>query len=232
MTKYDALDARTELEQTIAEDLRQALEKRSCTITHHGSSSGHAPGNIPDITISNRHVVITFEVTKSRGASQDREINSIRDHLYNIKKKSGNKKCYCVYVAPETTQRMLDAIYDFNQQRASDKSDLRILPLCFETLELWTAKLRDNVKDLYPLSDFLKLFQNHTEFIDDLRILKLLLQNVFPTDEELAERIEREETERDLRTYETLIKDLSRMEDYMRENGVATGSTAIDTLIY
>lgn len=82
------------------------------------------------------------------------------------------------------------------------------------------------------MSAFTRLFERHTEFIDDLRVRKLLLQNVFPADAELFEVVEREEIERDRRTLETLIKDLARMENHMRENGIAVAHAAIDTLIY
>ena len=128
---------------------------------------------------------------------------------------------------------MLDGIRDHNHQRASEGvADLKILPLNFDSLELWTTRLRESEADLYPVNSFLRLFDHHTEFIDDLRIRKLLYQNVFPNDLALADAIEREETERDQRTLEALIKDLARMENYMRENGIAVGHAAIDTLIY
>lgn len=233
MSKYDALDARTQLEQTITADLKLALEKRRVMVVHNGTPESHAPPGLPDIEASNQQAVLTFEVTKSKGAAQDRELNSIRDHLNQIKSDNPSKHCHCVFVSPETSSRMLDGIRDHNQQRASEgRPDLRILPLCFDTLELWVMRLRESEADLYPLADFLNLFQYHTEFIDDLRIHKLLAQSVFPADTELAEVIEREETERDQHTLGRLIKDLARMEDYMRESGIAVGHAAIDTLIY
>lgn len=232
MSKYDLLDPRTELEQTIARDLKSALEKRGLTVIHN-ADEGHAPAGLADIVVSSRTTVITFEVTKSRGASQDRELNSIRDHLNQIKAQSGKKKCYCTFVSLETSSRMLDGIRDHNYQRASEGIvDLRILPLCFDTLELWVSRLRESEADLYPVNDFIKLFGRQTEFVDDLRIRKLLYQYVFPLDAELGKAIEQEEEERDQRTLETLIKDLARMEDYMRQNGIAVGHAAIDTLIY
>jgi type I restriction-modification system DNA methylase subunit len=233
MSKYDALDARTELEQVIFDDLRLALEKRGWKVVHNGTKGGHAPANVPDIVASNKNAVITFEATKSKGAAQDRELLSISHHLKLLKEKSGSKKCYCVFISPETGPRMLNGIHDHNHQRVSDGvADLKIVPLSFDNFELWVTRLRDSEKDLYPVNDFLKIFQHHTEFIDDLRILKLLHQYVFPEDSALGEQIEREETERDQKAYESFLRDLTRMENFMRENGVATGSTAIDNLIY
>jgi len=233
MSRYDDLDARTGLEQTVARDLRSALAKRGFEVVHKGHTGSHAPAGLPDIEASDPNAVFTFETTKSKGAQQDRELNSIRDHLNGVKANNPHKRCYCVFVSPLTSPRMLDAIRDHNRQRANEgKTDTKILPLCFDTLELWIRRLRDSEADLYPVSGFLTLFDYYTEFIDDLRVRKLLVQNVFPADAGLAEDVDREETERDQRTLERLIKDLARMEDYMRQNGIAVGHAAIDTLIY
>jgi hypothetical protein len=84
MSKYDDLDAYTQLEPTIAADLRAALEKRGMRVAHNGGPGGYAPAGEPDIVVSNR-IIITVEATKSRGAAQDRELNSVRDHLHQIK---------------------------------------------------------------------------------------------------------------------------------------------------
>ena len=40
-----------------------------------------------------------------------------------MKSANKGKKCYCVFVSPETSQRMIDGIRDHNQQRASEKKD-------------------------------------------------------------------------------------------------------------
>ncbi|MBV9467862.1 MAG: AlwI family type II restriction endonuclease, partial [Abitibacteriaceae bacterium] len=73
MSKYDLLNASTELEQAITADLKAALEKRGCTVRHNGSATGHAAAGLPDIVVTHRNFVLTVEVTKSRGAQQDRE---------------------------------------------------------------------------------------------------------------------------------------------------------------
>jgi len=233
MSTYYHLDARTQLEQVITQDLRSALEKRGFTVVHNGREGSHAPAGMPDIVVSNDQLALTVEATKSKGAQQDRELNSIRDHLNQIKESNPAKRCYCVFTSPETSMRMLDGIRDHNQQRASEgKPDLRILPLNFGTLELWITKLRESEAEVYPANDFLGLINRQTEFIDDLRIRKLLLQCAFPNDAALMEAVILEETERDQFTLEKLIVDLARMENYMRENGIAVGRAAIDTLIY
>lgn len=233
MSKYDSLDARTELEQIITADLRDALEKRGFTVVHNGTKDSHAPGGKPDIIVSNRKYTITFEPTKSKGSSQDREFQPIRDHLNDVKAQNQNKKCFCVFASPTTSARTLDSIRDHNQQRANEgKADMRIMPLAYDTLELWVTRLKESEADLYPLKDFLRVFEQHTEFIDDLRIRKLLAQIVFPNDTDLAESVKRREIEQDEKTLETLIKDLDKIENYMRQNGIATSQNAIDNLIY
>jgi type I restriction-modification system DNA methylase subunit len=234
MSKYDSLDARTELEQAVASDLRSALEKRGYTVRHNGTATSHAPGGMPDIVVEGARVILTIETTKSKGAQQDRELNAIRDHLNATKRSAGSKKCYCLYVAPDTTARMLDGIRDHNQQRQAErKTDLRILPLAAETLELWLTRLADAEASLYPVDDFLRLFeQKPAVYVDDLRIRKLLVGAVFPHDLALAGAMAREEIERDQRTLEQLIVDLARLEDLMRQGAVAVGQAAIDNLIY
>jgi type I restriction-modification system DNA methylase subunit len=233
MSKYDTLDARTQLEHGIYEDLVGGLEKRGYTVIHNGSNEGFTPPGLPDIVAYNDQIVLTFEVTKSKGAAQDRESNSIKAHLNKIKEYNGHKQCFCVYSAISTPKRIIDATRDNNMQRTSEgKTDLKILPLCFETLELWITRLKESESDLYPINNFIDIFNHHNEFVDDLRIRKLLLQSIFPNDEGLAIAIECEETERDQQTLEKLIRDLSLIENYMHQGGIATTQDAINTLIY
>ncbi len=231
MSKYDSLDARIELEQTIAQGLNNAFQKRGLNAEHQSGTNSNAPGNTPDIIVSNSNLKITVECTKSKGASQDREFNSIRDHLKQLKDNNLSKNCFCIFTSPETSRRMLDSIKEHNYMR-KDKPDLKILPLCFDTLELFLQKLSDSVPDQYPIAQFIEIFNKHTEFIDDLRIRKLLYQQLFQTDVQLSDNIEKEEIERDQRLLESLVKDLDKLENYLRENGIATGDKAIDTLIY
>jgi len=231
MSKYDSLDARTEIEQTITSDLNNAFQKRGLTTGHQSETEGHAPANKPDIIISNRDLRITVECTKSKGASQDREFNSIRAHLQQLKDEDPSKNCFCIFTSVETSRRMLDSIREHNFMR-KDAPDLKILPLCFDTLELFLKKLSEAVPDLYPSTEFIRIFDKHTEFIDDQRIKKLLYKEFFSIDTQLGAEIEKEEIERDQRMLESLITDLYKLENYLREQGIATGEKAIDTLIY
>jgi len=231
MSKYDGLDPRTELEQVITDDLNSAFQKRGLIAGHRGDVGIHAPANTPDIILSNELLRITVECTKSKGAGQDREFNSIRDHLQQLKNEDPSKACFCIFTSYETSQRMLDSIKEHNFVR-KEESDLKIIPLCFDTLELIIKKLSEAVPDLYPIGEFIGIFNKHTEFVDDQRIKKLFYSELFPTDTRLGEEIEKEEIERDQKMFESLVKDLDKLENYLREQGIATGERAIDTLIY
>lgn len=231
MSKYDDLDPTEELEQEIASDLESAFNKRGLTVDHLGDESQHAPAGKPDIRMENDSVLFIIEVTSSTGAAQDREFNSIRDHLKEEKQDNSNKDCFCIFVSPETGRRMLSSIQEHNYHR-KNKDDLKILPLSFDSFELIIKKLSGSVADLYSIDQFTNIFTNHEKFIDDQRTKKELVENIFYDDEELREEIEQEETERDQKLLEDLIDDLEKLENYLREQGIATGERAIDTLIY
>lgn len=233
LSKYDDLDARAELEQAIARDLNAALQKRGFSITHNGSDVGHAPAGQPDIVVHGRdEVAILFEATKSRGAAQDRELNAVRAHLEDYKRDHPTQRCFAVFTSPATGRRMIDGIGDHNRQRAAEgKPDLRIMPMSFDVLELWAAELSGSPADFYPMSALVALMQRHEQFLDDLRVRKLVVETLFPQEDALREEVRRLEVERDQETLESLVKDLARLESHMRESGVATGPAAIDVLI-
>ncbi|MGG2059668.1 N-6 DNA methylase [Priestia megaterium] len=232
MSKYVVLDARLELEQEISLDLKSAFEKRGYEVKHNGDVS-HAPPGYSDIELFNSSLHINVEVAKRYGAQQDGEYNSIKEHLQKVKEANSHKNCFCIFVTPETSKRMIDSIRDFNRQRTQEgKFDMKILPINFETLELYLQRLSESDSTLYPLEDLIKIFAFHNEFVDDLRVRKLIQQHIFPLDNELLHDIESREIERDMKTLEELIKDLGKLENYMRESGIATGVSAINTLIY
>lgn len=233
MTKYDNLDARTELEQRITEDFDKSFAKRGFEVKHLGKPKSSASGGRPDIIAKSDKIIITIEPTKTKKSNQDREFQAIRDHLSLIKESNPKHKCYCLFISPETSQRTIDSIKDHNKQRDNEgKPDLRILPIDFLTCEILTKKLIESEASLYPIDDLLSCFEKHNSFIDDLRIRKLIIHEVFPDDDELENDIHKQETEHDEKTLEELIKDLTKIENYMRENGIATGADAIGNLIF
>ena len=94
MTKYDGLNAYTELEQAVAQDLSVAFSKRGFTIKHNGTTDKPAKARIPDIEMWNTNLHINVEVTKTTRSSADREMLAIADHLVTSKKKYPSKKCF------------------------------------------------------------------------------------------------------------------------------------------
>ncbi len=109
---------------------------------------------------------------------------------------------------------------------------LVILPLNFENLELLLIRWDESDAALYSFVTFLTIFDHYAEFVDDLRVLKLLVRLLFPQDAGLLNQIEGQEREADTKTLELLIKDLTNLENTMRQNGIATAGNAIQNLIF
>ena len=112
MRDYCVLDPRTELEQYLTEDLKLAFEKIGFQVNHNGGVS-HSPGGVPDIEMFDDEFHFNIEATQLTGTNADREYPSITDHLTKTSENS-EKKCFCIYVSPETSIRMIDRIKEFN----------------------------------------------------------------------------------------------------------------------
>lgn len=227
MSKYDKLDARKELEQTMTNDLHKAFSKRGFKAKHNGTSTSHAVGGMADIEVFNEKYHFTVEVTKSTKSQQDREFNPIKEHLQDIKDKYPTKKAFCIYVSPSTPKRMSNSIKEYNQQ-----NDEKIIPIDFETFQTWITKLIEADSSLYGIEHLIETLSKYDGFIDDLRTKKLLFKSYFANDEEIKEQLKKEEVEKDQKSLEELIKDLSNVENYMRQNGIAVSQNAIDSLIF
>lgn len=217
MSRYIFLNSHTQLEQTITDDLKSALEKRGFTLIHNGASDSHAPGGKPDIVAFDEVHVLTFEITKSKSAGQDREFHPIRSHLKDIKAQNPEKQCFCIFVSPKTSERTLESIHDHNYQRASEgKTDMKILPLAFNAFELWVIRLKENPGHNYPVKDFISIFEKYPEFTDDSHIFRLLVAHVFPSDAEIRETMnENEAAHRD--NLGALIDQVSQHENDLSE---------------
>jgi type I restriction-modification system DNA methylase subunit len=234
MTRYDSLDAYTELEQTITKDLVSAFEKRGFTIKHNGTPDKPAKSGKPDIAMWTNSLHISVEVTKTVRSSADREMLSIADHLANTKRNYPEKKCFAIYVSPETHYRMINAIRDHNIAR-QDKIDEKIMPLSFGNFELLITRLTDAHKDLYQFSQIMTLFGHYIDFVDDERVLKVLQEILFPEDKNLKLLIEEKEQLKWQQLESDVIRDLERIEDRLRETGIATSGSepsAIRLLVY
>lgn len=231
MTKYDELDARTQLEQIIASDLASAFEKRGLTVRHNGTATNSAPARVPDIEMWNPEVHINIEVTKQTKSGAQREMQSVADHLLETKKQNAGKRCYALYVSPETHYRMINAIHDHNFTREA-LTDQKIMPINFYNFELLVEKLRDSHKDIYPVNQLIPLFDNFRDFVDDERVLKLLYQSLFSNDETLKQELSKKEFEKWQKLEHEVMDDLEQIEEALRRDGIALHINAIKQLIY
>jgi len=184
-------------------------------------------GGVADLELFNDKYHFTIEVTKTTKSSQDREFNPIKEHLQDIKLKYPQKSCFCIYISPSTPKRMSNSIKEYNQQ-----NNETIMPIDFETFETWIIKLIEADADLYSIELLIQALKEYENFIDDLRTKKILFKHYFFHDEEIKEELKKEEIEKDQKSLEELIKDLSNVENYMRQNGIAVSQSAIDSLIF
>ena len=231
MTKYDDLDPRRALEQTITGDLKLALKKRGFQVWHNGSPTKPAPRDKPDIETSTKEVHINVEVTKTTKSSADREMLSVADHLTKIKASHPAKRCFAIYVSPETHYRMINAIRDFNVARETER-DMKIMPLCFSNLELVITKLIPAHRDVYTKKQILSLFERYRDFVDDERVLRVLYEKLFPTDANIKRNVENKEITKWQQLERQVIHDLKEIENRLRESGIAVAGEAIRNLIY
>lgn len=231
MTKYDILDANTQLEQTITGDLKDALEKRGFTAIHNGSLSQHAPRGIPDIEVYNEKYHINVEATKTTKSGSDREYLSIKEHLEKTKDKFPNKMCFIWYISPETHHRMMGAMREYNISKKHLK-DMKMLPICFSTFEIFMNKLIQTTKDEYKTNTLIKLFSKYLDFVNDEKILRIFYEDLFPTDIDLKKEMEIKEENKHQKIVEDLIVDLTKLEDDLREYRIALASNAIENVIF
>lgn len=230
MTKYDALDARKQLEQEITKDLKDAFAKRGFTVKHNGTPDSHAPAGKPDIEFWNYDMHVNVEVTKTTKSSSQGEMLSISDHLNKKKKEFMKKSCFVLYVSPETHYRMISGIKDYNL--AHKNKDQKIIPICFSTFELMLKKLSNIHKDIISGDDLQRIFIRFEEFGDDEQILSIIQEELFPEDLELKKDIADREIIKHTQLEQELFSELEKIENKLRESGIAVGAEAIKNLIY
>jgi type I restriction-modification system DNA methylase subunit len=235
-SKYDDLDAYTELEQELTKDLSKALTSRGCNVVHHGANNGgrHSPGGKPDIEVRDPHNrrLMLVEVTKRRSSAADSEFLAITDHLQKAIDAGGYDDYCLLYVSPATSSRMSTNIRDlYNHGRERDGLPGRIVALDFGGTQLMLEKLAESDSALYPSERFGELFSRWTEAVDDARTRQLIQETLFPEDHKLALELEDEASQEDADKERDLKNDLAKIENQLRSDGV-TGNLAHETLIY
>lgn len=235
-SRYDELDASTELEQRLTFDLKAALEPRGCTVIHHGTSSGgrHSPGGKPDIEIhdpGNRRKILV-EVTRRKGSAADGEFPAVTAHLNAAVAEGGFDDYGMLYVSPSTSARMSTNFRDlYNRNRERDGQLGRIVGLDFEATELMLDKLIESDPALYPASRLGTLLDNWQDAVDDARARQLVQRTIFPEDLALALDLAQEAQEFDAEREKELKRGLLKVENDFRNHGI-TGNNANITLVY
>ncbi len=235
-SKYDDLDASTELEQELAVDLRRAYEPRGCEVIHHGANNGgtHSPGGKPDIELrdrTNRRLVLV-EVTKRKSSAADGEFIAITDHLQRAIDAGGYAAYDMFYVSPATSPRMSTNLRDlWNRTRERDGKSGRIIALDFAGMEMMLRKLWESDPSLYPVERVGTLFDRWSEASDDARARQLVQATLFPEDLELALDLANEVEEIDAEHEKRLKAQLERIEEKLRDLGI-TGNDANVTLVH
>lgn len=198
---------------------------------HNGTPERPAKPGLPNVEVWKDDIHINVEATKTTRSSADREMLSVADHLLTTKLRYEQKRCFAIYVSPETHYRMVNAIRDHNFVRQG-WGDQTIMPLCFSNFELFVTKLIEAHKDQYQAPQVLKVFDRLADFVDDERVLKVLYEELFSTDDELGETLGRKEVEKWQKLEHQVMKDLEQIEEALRRDGIALHLNAIKQLIY
>jgi len=143
----------TELEIETAKLLSFGFWKRGFSVKHNGNMKKKSPGGKTDIEVFNNNYHLNVEVTKTTKSQADREFNSVKAHLQEAYKKNSNKKCFCLYISPETFKRNMDSFALFNKEE-----NLRIFPMDFITFNYFITYLIENDERYFNEKDLERLF--------------------------------------------------------------------------
>ena len=235
-SRYDDLDASTELEQRFAADLSLALEPRGCVVVHHGTNNGgrHSPGGVPDIEIidngNSRKILV--EITKRHGSAADGEFPAVTAHLNAAVGQGGFDDYGLLYVSPRTSARMSTNFRDlYNRNRERDGDLGRIIALDFEAAQLMLDRLIASDPQLYPANRIGELLSSWDEAVDDARTRQLVQRTLFPEDLQLGSELAEEAQEYDAEREKELKRGLEKVENAFRSYGI-TGNNANTTLVF
>lgn len=229
---YRALDPRTQLEQAVAADLKAAIEKRGCEITHYGTAAAPAPATAPcDISIAfgpkGKRRTVMVEVAQRVNAS---EFESIVSHLDAWAATRG-RAVDLIYSGRSTSARMARLVRNENERRAAKKLPGRIVFIKLDDLEEFLQRWTSLPADESPIDALARVFERAEECVDDLRAAEIFRQSVFPEWTAKAKEISEEAALRLVSQQERLKKDIQRLENKLRQRGI-TGPYAHKVLIY
>ncbi|MGM1016152.1 MAG: N-6 DNA methylase [Actinomycetota bacterium] len=234
-SRWDLLDASKEVEQTIAKELKGALEPRGFEVVHNGSASFHAAGGRADIEVraSDKSILILVEVTKRVGAAAEGEFVSTLAHMDALAEKAEYGAYLLLFSAPSIGARLRKSFLGDNRERAARAVAGRSFVLDFAGLELVIDQFAGRDPQLYPASRWLNLLEERvwSEASDDTQAREVIARELFEEEQSLLEELS-EETRREHALLEQqLKKKLLGVENKLRDKGI-TGNEANRTLIY
>jgi hypothetical protein len=178
-----------ELEIETTKLLKLGFERRDFTVIHNGEMKKTTPGGKPDIEFFNDKFHVTVEVTKTKKSQADREFNPIKAHLLNCIDKYKTKKCFCIYISPETFKRNMDSFSLFNRDRNE-----KIIPMNFTTFNFFIQYLIEHDKRYFNTLELENLFRFQVRTSSaDADILEYINTNIIKNPEiEKKIKIQRE----------------------------------------
>jgi len=233
MTLYSDLDPLTELEQKVAADLERALSKRGATVKHHGTAAGHAPSSAPaDITIDwserRRRRRLLVEVAKRTDES---EFTSLVSHLDSAVSADPKAKIDVLYSGLSTSVRMARFLRNENQRRKDKNLPGRLIFLALDRLQKYLEHWATLPANEAPLTGLTHATDRWSALNTDVDAARVLQAELFPQWTDQASALDAE-SQRELAVrQERLRKDITGLENRLRELGI-TGTRAHKALIH
>jgi type I restriction-modification system DNA methylase subunit len=235
-SKYDDLDASTELEQQLTLDLKSALEGRGCEVIHWGTNNGgrHSPGGKPDIEVrdhANKRLMLV-EVTRRKSSAADGEFIAVTDHFQKAINVGGYDDYGMLYVSPATSARLSSNFRDlWNRGRERGGKKGRIVAADFAGTQMMLENFAKSPSSLYPSARFGDLFARWEEAEDDSLARLLIQKALFPEDLKLAVELHQEVDDFAADRERRLKAQLEKIENDLRDRGVV-GDDANRALVY
>ena len=234
-SKWDDLDASTQIEQAVTEDLRTAFETRGATVTHNGTATRHAPGGRPDIVVSadDRSLDLVVELTKSTGAAAEREFVSTTDHLNRWAEASKAAQTHMIFSAPKIGPRLRKQFLQFNRDQRTNGQPTRVFVVDFGGLQTLLETMSARDPKLVPVSRWAELFEDEAweAAADDASARQVAIDLILAEETELRQEVEKETQQEIAQIEQDLKKAIAKLEDALRDRGI-TGDNANKTLIY
>lgn len=234
-SKWDELNASTEIEQSVTKDLKKAFEPRGATVTHHGTTTSHAPGGRPDIVVSasDGSLDLLIELTKSIGAAAEREFVSTTDHLNNWASASTAASTHMVFAAPRIGARLRKQFLQFNRDQRTNGHATRVFVIDFGGLQTLLETMAARDPALFPAARWAGLFEDEAweAAADDASARKVAIDLILQEESELRAEVDRETQAEIAQIEQDLKRRILKLEDGLRDRGI-TGDNANKTLIY